>query len=520
MSKVKNITFSGSTLVFHERRLPARGQPAGYAALIDAFDLSVPWPRVLSAIGEKHKTIQTDDWQLLSPRHAPNATLEGHLTFALKNEGLDLTILKAVFKAAGADAIKEVVQAKPSGTYARRIWFLYEWLLDEQLDLPDAKPGSYTDVVDTKQQYAIQGKTVRRQRVRNNLPGSPDFCPLVFKTKTLDDLIALKLSDRAREIVRLVPKDLLARTAAFLLLKDSRSSFAIEGEGNATDRIQRWGRAIGQAGSNPLDLAELLRLQEIVIGDNRFVRLGLRTEGGFVGEHDRHTREPIPDHIDARHEDLPPLVNGMLAFDAGPGQQLDPVMAAAMLAFGFVYIHPFEDGNGRIHRYLIHHVLAQRGFNPPGVVFPVSSAILERIEDYRATLETYSERLLPVISWAPTPEGNVKVLNETGDFYRYFDATPHAEFLYECVRSTIEVDLPQETRFLQAFDQFAARISEVVDMPHRTIDLLFKFLHQNEGQLSKRARNKEFNALTDDEVSRIEELYTEAFDDEAQATTT
>ena len=63
------------------------------------------------------------------------------------------------------------------------------------------------------------------------------------------------------------------------------------------------------------------------------------------------------------------------------------MIAAAILAFGFVYIHPFEDGNGRIHRYLIHHVLAARGFNPPGVVFPVSAAILEQIDDYRRVLE-------------------------------------------------------------------------------------------------------------------------------------
>lgn len=36
----------------------------------------------------------------------------------------------------------------------------------------------------------------------------------------------------------------------------------------------------------------------------------------------------------------------------------DPVLAAG-IAFGFVFIHPFEGGNGRIHRYLIHHVLAK-----------------------------------------------------------------------------------------------------------------------------------------------------------------
>ena len=77
------------------------------------------------------------------------------------------------------------------------------------------------------------------------------------------------------------------------------------------------------------------------------------------------------------------LIDGLIAFDRGPAQALDPVLAAAVLAFGFVYAHPFEDGNGRIHRYLIHHILAERGFNPPGVVFPVSAAILDRIDDYR-----------------------------------------------------------------------------------------------------------------------------------------
>jgi Fic family protein len=115
-----------------------------------------------------------------------------------------------------------------------------------------------------------------------------------------------------------------------------------------------------------------------VIGDTRFVRLGLRQEGGFVGQHDRDTRLPIPDHISARPDDLRSLINGMVAFDRGAAQSLDAVIAAAILAFGFVYVHPFVDGNGRMHRYLIHHVLAQRGFNPAGVVFPVSAAILAR----------------------------------------------------------------------------------------------------------------------------------------------
>lgn len=507
--------FSGPRNVFQERRLPETATLAGYGALIDAYRLSVPLPRKLSATGRHHRITESDVWRILTPRHAPSADLDGHLTFALKYEGLDLAVLKKLFTATGSDAIAEIVRNKPTGSYARRIWFLYEWLSGHQLDLPDATAGRYVPVVDPDQQFATEGENVSRYRVTNNLPGTRDFCPLVFRTGRLQKFIAMDLPGCARAVIAEVPRDLLARTAAFLLLKDSRSSYAIEGEHPPQDRIQRWGRAIGEAGRQPLDRDELLRLQRIVIGDARFIKLGFRDEGGFVGGHDRETRMPLPDHISARYEDLPSLIDGLVAFDQGVSQHFDPVVSAAILAFGFVYIHPFEDGNGRLHRYLIHHVLAERGFNPPGVVFPVSAAILERLEEYRTVLESYSARLLPLINWEPTEGFNVRVLNDTSDFYRFFDATPHAEFLYSCVQKTIEEDLPSETAFLRNYDLFRSQVEAIVDMPDRTIHNLFLFLKQNGGTLSRRARSKEFQALTDEETMRIEGAYAEAFGSDA-----
>jgi len=511
MAAAAQIQFSGPVTVFRERRLPEAATPAGYSALIDVYDLEAPLPRILSATGEHHRIVEREGWRLMTPRHAPQPTLIGHLTFALKYEGLDLAVLKRLFGATGPRPIEALVQSKPTGTYTRRTWFLYEWLTGERLDLPNAKTGRYAPVLDPSLQWGTEGETAPRYRLKNNLPGTPEFCPLVFRTERLDEFVNLNLAQRARDIVADVPRDVLARTAAFLLLKDSKSSYAIEGESPPQDRIQRWGRAIGEAGRQPLDSDELLRLQRIVISDDRFVKLGFRTEGGFVGEHDREGRLPLPDHISARPEDLGSLTAGMIAFDQGPAQHLDAVIAAAVLAFGFVYVHPFEDGNGRLHRYLIHHVLAQRGYNPPGVVFPVSAAILEQIDTYRETLETYSTRLLPLVRWEPTDKFNVHVLNDTGDFYRFFDATPHAEFLYQCVRQTIEQDLPYETDFLRRYDEFRRRIQAMIDMPELTLDLLFRFLQQSGGTLSNRARGKEFAALTDEEAKRIEGIYDDTF---------
>src|SRR5258708_21780768 len=152
-----------------------------------------------------------------------------------------------------------------------------------RLDLPDADQGTYAPVLDPDQQWPGRAETSSRHRVKNNLPGTPAFCPLVFRTPVLDEFAALDLVSRARRAVADVPKDVLSRAAAFLLRKDSRSTYAIEGERPPPDRIQRWGRAIGEAGSRPVRLDEPLRVQGIVIRDFRFLEVRLRPGGGFVG---------------------------------------------------------------------------------------------------------------------------------------------------------------------------------------------------------------------------------------------
>jgi hypothetical protein len=119
--------------------------------------------------------------------------------------------------------------------------------------------------------------------------------------------------------------------------------------------------------------------------------------------------------------------------------------------------------------------------------------------------------MLPLIEWRASPGHNIEVLNETADYYRYFDATAHAEFLYSCVEQTVEEDLPEEIRFLHAFDKFSTAVKEIVEMPDREIALLRGFLAQGRGHLSNRAREKEFRALTDEEATRIEVLFGEFF---------
>ncbi len=508
------MSFSFEASVFHGRKTPEPGVIVGYAAIAVKLNLNIPTPKVIALISKKNRQYQKNNWLVLTPKHQPEETLYKQLVFALKYEGVDLLFFKRLFQSQSPNQIQELLQIEPTGQYSRRIWFLYEWLIGEELPLKDADVKiKYTPLLDAKLQYGVQGENSARHRIVNNLPGTRDFCPLIRKTPKLERLTTSELSERKNALINGVHKDVLQRASAFLLLKDSKASFTIEGESPLSKRAARWGKAIGQAGMNALSRKELLRLQQLVIESNRFMKMGFREEGGFVGDHDRSSGEPMPDHISARSENVIQLVDGLIETEQLllKDQDFDAVMAAATIAFGFVFIHPFVDGNGRIHRYLIHHILARKSFTQQGIIFPVSASILDHIDDYRNVLESYSHPLLELIDWSVTSDNNVEVTNETIDLYRYFDATEQAEFLYDCVIDTVENIIPIEVAYLRNYDVFKKYLDDEFEMPDKVVALLVRFLEQGNGNLSNRAQNKEFKELKESEIAQIESMYQSIF---------
>jgi len=503
-----------ATHTFQESLVPDDTRLAGWAALVQALSIKAPVRRP-SCVSRKHvKGSQREEtiWRVLDRRYWPGDDFADHLTFALRREGLDLLVLKRVFEAVSAKAVQELVAAAPMGIPSRRAWFLYERLTGRTLDLPDAQNVAAIDVLDPKTYFTAKPQLSRRHRVRDNLLGTGSFCPVIRRTKTLTSFAELALAEKARETVGRTGGHLVARAASFLLLADSRASFEIEGERPPRNRLERWGRAVMQAGRAKLTLDEIIRLHGILIEDSRFVRPSLRTDGVLLGEHD-HNGDPLPEFIGARSADLPGLMDGLLAANERMGEAgLDAVLQAAATAFGFVYIHPLQDGNGRLHRCLIHHVLAERKFTPPGMIFPVSSVMLDRIDDYRSTLQAHSGPLMPFIEWRPTPDRNVEVLGDTADLYRYFDCTQAAEFLYACVQRTVDMDLPREIDYLRRHDEALRRIMDTVEMPDRLAENLLMFIRQNGGTLPKRRRENEFKALDDKEVRQLEEIVRDAFE--------
>ncbi len=107
------------------------GRPAGYAALMERHGIrGVPnWHRSVVATTATRRVETMADGtvrETYGPAYWPGDTDGDHLEFAIKPDGTNLAILSRLFKAMDAAALTEFVRSRPTGKYARRLWFLHE----------------------------------------------------------------------------------------------------------------------------------------------------------------------------------------------------------------------------------------------------------------------------------------------------------------------------------------------------------------------------------------------------------
>lgn len=496
------------------KRYGLRSRPLAVAARIDS---AAKGRRSIARRGET-------DILLFEPNYRPEASLVGHLQFALRYEGLNLEVLYLLFQIVGAGDIAQWLVEKPESVYARRAGFLYEWLTGGTIDAHTPSKSRYHTVVDEKLQFGFsKGPKNTKFRVINNLPGTREFCPLVRKTDYLIAMARANLKQRTAETLSKYDSDLLRRAAAFLYLKETQSSFELEREKPSSSRAQRFADLLRQAEVNiPLTEARLSELQNAVI-DPRFHEFTWRSQQNWVGR-DLGYRKKV-DYVPPRPEDVSLLMKGLLdltdrAREAwAEGDTMDPVALAACVAFGFVFIHPFMDGNGRIHRYLIHHLLAAAGFTPRGVILPVSAVILASLDDYVAVLEKFSRPMVEFTQY-DSESPDVPAKGNDSIYYRFFDATEQAAFLYRALERTVEYDLVSEINFLLGFDRARTRLDALLDWPPHSLELFIRLVKQNGGSLSKAKRQSHFPWIKDEELALAESGVMQAFELDQRPTLT
>jgi Fic family protein len=260
----------------------------------------------------------------------------------------------------------------------------------------------------------------------------------------------------------------------------------------------------------------LVEVQNLIV-DEQFREPGYRSTQNFIGQTIRGTERVF--YVPPRPGDLEVMMGALetLVAQIDPRTRaerdtmLPPIVAAALVAFSFVYIHPFTDGNGRLHRFLIHYVLARLGFTPENMIFPISAAILADLAGYHRVLADVDRRLMPLLTHDFTPDGSIVVRDNDADLYAYLDLTPHAEALYRWTEQTIDVELVQEIDFLRKYDRARRNMRLVLDMPDKDADLFITLVQAPPHRLSQTKRKSHFPYLTDEQLADLQTAVASAF---------
>lgn len=512
------IVFLENAMVENEQD-KAIHRPAGYMALIERYDLDVipNWHKSLVTTSgiRRAKSNEGAIEEIFPSKYWPGDTLGDHLEFALKYDGTNLAILSTLFQKIAEEDLLTHVRSKPTGKYARRLWFLYEFLTRKTLPLEDLKRGNYINLLEPDEYYTVTPiRQVRRQRINDNLLGDSRFCPMVRRNETLRNFETSDLPKRCRQVVAGYSAELLKRALGYLYAKETKSSFEIENIKPTSTRAERFVTLLQTAEQKDFCRKErLIEVQNLIV-DARFRDSDYRSNQNYVGETVAWQRERI--HFACpKPENLADLMDGLIAtHDRMNTGGLSPVIQAAVITYGFVFLHPFEDGNGRIHRFLIHNILARRGFTPRGVMFPISAAMLNNAADYNASLEGFSRKVMTLVEYSLDENGHMTVHNDTAVWYRFMDMTSQAEALFRFIDLTIDIELANELSFLDNYDKTKKAIQEIVDLPDRQIDLFIRFCLQNSGRLSSRKRLRHFDFLSDEEVVSLEKAVQSAYGSE------
>jgi Fic/DOC family len=461
---------------------------------------------------------------LAVPRHvAPpdTASILEHALFALKHEGLQVALLLEALRLVSAEELGSALAAQRTGIYLRKAAFLWEKAHGRALPLPwPSTGGNYVDLFDPAE-YLVGPVWERSQRLRVNFNGIGPFeyCPVVRRDEALaarGQQVLDQLHDWAADARNLATLD---RVMSWAYLSETRDSFAIENETPSPDKERSFLQALAQLReSRPLTEDYLVELQNTVISHP------LRGESEF-----RHSQNWLQrgghGALAVRYVPPPPeamlgMMDGWMRMANSQDGNVPPFVRAALVSFGFVFLHPFMDGNGRLSRLLAHHSLNLQQVLPlvsgQPALLPLSVAMKRHEDEYLAALENFSRPARSL--WDVTYLADHQFafdFRSTPHAYAHWDGEAAALFVTQCAEQALVQSLIDETQYIQAYDQAFERIDKALDLPNRTINLLIQWIRQNGGRMPARRRNaSELTLVPPEDIDRIETIVAECFNRE------
>lgn len=474
------------------------GRIVGYQHVLDSLALTAFPPEQPAQVRPVTRITRTSDWLGIPENVAPaaRASLLEHVLFALKHEGIHLALLAQALPRLDPQELIQAVQAQPRGSYLRKLCTLWEAF--QQEELPVRHLSSQTIPLFDPRYYVTRQQQVQRSRwgvLMNGLGqigGAHGYCPVVRRTSAVLDGESSDLFHRLQQFQERVDPDLLQRTWNWAYLSETTSTYQIERETPAPGKAETFMRLLQRAHDpGQLDEAMMVSLQQAIVSNPWDQAVQYRTEQNWLSDGGIGllgvTYVPPPPDI------LPELMQGWAAMvnSMAEHQDVAPVLAASLASFGFVFAHPFMDGNGRLSRYLFHRQLAQSGVMADGAMLPISTAIARHEKNYLQALKSFSAPARQRWSGLWIAEGDMELRFE-GDaaLYRYWDATECVTFGFAMAEQALSHDLVQESRFLRQFDTLKQAVNQRYDVNDRVLNQLVRACLSQGGRMSNNLRKK------------------------------
>ena len=126
------------------------------------------------------------------------------------------------------------------------------------------------------------------------------------------------------------------------------------------------------------------------------------------------------------------------------------------------------DGNGRLHRFIIHQILSRN--LPKGLIIPVSAVIMKNIAAYLKVLTNFSEAVTKLWDYRRIDIEPHILKNANARTYRFFNADKEVRFLQKMLQQAIEVQMPKQVTWLNGYDKAFMKLEGLFDLPKKDND--------------------------------------------------
>ncbi|WP_397392350.1 Fic family protein [Polynucleobacter sp.] len=480
----------------------------GYSKLKTQLNLSAFDPLMPARLAPVTSITTTLGALLIPAKVAPKDELPlSHLLFALKHEGINLQLLSQALRKIPAKDMLAAITESPTGAYIRIACFLWEAFNKQELKGAPTVTGVAANLFDPKKYIA--GPSIRnaKWRVDFNGLGSLDYCVTVERTERINSLLESNILQRANEFLSELGATASDRAMSWAYLSETKSSFEIEHETPSATKAEAFVELLKKAHlTTQLDEQYLVGLQNTAITNPLDRAVNYRHQQNWLSSPLRGAAgvtyiPPPPEIVDD-------LMRGLVDFANAAPKQIDPLIVAAIVSFGFVFIHPFMDGNGRLSRFLFHHALCQSGALNNGLLLPVSIAMKRNEDAYLAALKSFSEpaRKRWDVIWIDGDEYQM-TFNSDESLYRYWNATTCVEFGLEMAKQALEKDLREETEFLAKYDRIYRAIDGRYDIRGKDLNTLVLTCMEQNGKISINRRKKFATTVPEEIFDAIESEY-------------